>query len=438
MRLEDMKNDIPETPDFIHNMIQNEVAKQLADNKVANLRRRKRWTAPKVAAVAAACALAVSTAVYAGVNLYHWFLEKQGSYGVSVKIDAGDAVKKIALPDEVPEVDLSAKYIPEGMSWIDEYHLQYPEHDMTGGFSFSFVLLDKNDLGQVVQDQNVIDSEERTFGKYQGIYLKYNSITESGALNQRIYLVCPDLYRVLMIYIGDDVSKDEAIKVAENLVIEGNTTMVKTAGLPTWSGEMISEKTEDDNDEISTSVNEKKLPIYQIGDTFDLDVIGENTNGEYLEKTISAKVDSVQISDDLQLLDPDKIPQKWTEAIDADGKLSTNTLNYVKSGDGIDSLDEIVKSGIVPLLAACSVVASAKAAAPAELNFSWTTQPSVSLYAALAEVTSSPLRISSPSAVEPLRNTILAVVPISSIAVCGLKSASPVFHLRYLSWMGCL
>ena len=136
-----------------------------------------------------------------------------------------------------------------------------------------------------------------------------------------------------MIYIGDDVSKDEAIKVAENLVIEGNTTMVKTAGLPTWSGEMISEKTEDDNDEISTSVNEKKLPIYQIGDTFDLDVIGENTNGEYLEKTISVKVDSVQISDDLQLLDPDKIPQEWAEAIDADGKLATNTLNYVKSGD---------------------------------------------------------------------------------------------------------
>ena len=63
MRLEDMKNDIPETPDFIHNMIQNEVAKQLADNKVANLRRRKRWTAPKVAAVAAACAQGPRTAM---------------------------------------------------------------------------------------------------------------------------------------------------------------------------------------------------------------------------------------------------------------------------------------------------------------------------------------------------------------------------------------
>ena len=40
---------------------------------------------------------------------------------------------------------------------------------MTGGFSFSFVLLDKNDLGQVVQDQNVIDSEERTFGNTRDI-----------------------------------------------------------------------------------------------------------------------------------------------------------------------------------------------------------------------------------------------------------------------------
>lgn len=67
-----------------------------------------------------------------------------------------------------------------------------------------------------------------------------------------------------MIYIGDDVSKDEAIKVAENLVIEGNTTMVKTAGLPTWSGEMISEKTEDDNAEISTSVNEKNYPFTKL------------------------------------------------------------------------------------------------------------------------------------------------------------------------------
>lgn len=346
MRLENMKNDIPETPDFIHKMIQNEVAKQMGDTKVVNQQRRKRWTASKVAAVAAACTLAVSTAAYAGVNLYHWFLEKQGAYGVAVKIDADSAAKETVLPDEVPEVDLFARYIPKGMSWNDDYHLQYPGYEQTGGFSFAFVLLDKNDLGQVVQDQNVVDSEARTFGKYQGVYLKYNSITESGTFNQRIYLACPDLYRVLMIYIGDDVSKDEAIKVAENLVISESTTMVKTAGLPTWSEDRTAERIEE-NDELLTSVDEKKLTIYQVGDTFKLDVTGEDTNGEYLTGTISAKVDSIQIKDDLQLLDPDKIPEKWTEAVGSDGKLLTNTLNYVKAGDGINSLDEIVKSEAV-------------------------------------------------------------------------------------------
>ena len=37
MRLEDMKSDIPETPDFIHKMIQNEVAKQIQDTKKKNM-----------------------------------------------------------------------------------------------------------------------------------------------------------------------------------------------------------------------------------------------------------------------------------------------------------------------------------------------------------------------------------------------------------------
>ena len=85
--------------------------------------------------------------------------------------------------------------------------------------------------------------------------------------------------------------------------------------MSTWSEDMIAEKIENDDDEIITSVNEKELPVYQIGDTFDLNATGEDTNGEYLTKTISAKVDSIQIADDLQLLEPDKIPEEWTEAI---------------------------------------------------------------------------------------------------------------------------
>ncbi|MFR8219653.1 MAG: hypothetical protein ACLU9T_00665 [Blautia faecis] len=101
----------------------------------------------------------------------------------------------------------------------------------------------------------------------------------------------------------------------------------------------MAEKIENDDDEIITSVNEKELAcLLQIGDcTFDLKwAIREDTNGEYLTKTISAK-GGFQSRSQMTFsffLSLDKIPEEWTEAIGADGKLSANTLNYVKSGDG--------------------------------------------------------------------------------------------------------
>ena len=51
MRLEDMKNNIPETPDFIHKMVQEEVNRQLQDTKVVSIKKRK-WNKMQVAATA--------------------------------------------------------------------------------------------------------------------------------------------------------------------------------------------------------------------------------------------------------------------------------------------------------------------------------------------------------------------------------------------------
>ena len=171
MRLEDMKKNIPETPEFIHTMIQSEVKKQLQDTKVVNIqtRRVKKWTGARVAAAITVCVLATSTIVYAGAKLYHMFLEKQGAYSIVTGIKADGSTGKINLPEKIHDIDISAGYIPEGMEWIDEFHLEYPEHDRTGGFSFASVLLDEDDLSKVMQDKNVVDCEERTFGNYEGV-----------------------------------------------------------------------------------------------------------------------------------------------------------------------------------------------------------------------------------------------------------------------------
>ena len=81
MRLEEMKNNIPETPDFIHKMVQEEVSRQLQDTKVVPMKKRK-WNKVQAAAAAALCLLATSTVAYAGNRLYHMYVEKQGNYRV--------------------------------------------------------------------------------------------------------------------------------------------------------------------------------------------------------------------------------------------------------------------------------------------------------------------------------------------------------------------
>ena len=126
MRLEDMKKDIPETPEFIHTMIQSEVKKQLQDTKVVNIqtRRVKKWTGARVAAAIAVCVLATSTIAYAGTKLYHMFLEKQGAYSIVTGINADGSTGKINLTEKIHDIDISAGYIPEGMEWIDELHLE--------------------------------------------------------------------------------------------------------------------------------------------------------------------------------------------------------------------------------------------------------------------------------------------------------------------------
>lgn len=345
MRLEDMKKDIPETPEFIHTMIQSEVKKQLQDTKVVNIqtRRVKKWTGARVAAAIAVCVLATSTIVYAGTKLYHMFLEKQGAYSIVTGIKADGSTGKINLPERIHDIDISAGYIPEGMEWIDEFHLEYPEHDRTGGFSFASVLLDEDDLSKVMQDKNVVDCEERTFGNYEGVYLKYNDLAEDGSFNQRIYLLRPDVYRVITVYIGDDISKEDAIKVVENLVITENDTMIETAGLYTWS-EMVSPE-ESSGEAVMTSIADNKLPMHQVGETFNMLAYGEDSDGNYIEdNNISVCVDAVHVEDDLQMLGQNDVPEEWVTAVGADGKIVNNTLSYIKSGDGVNTVDEIVKT----------------------------------------------------------------------------------------------
>jgi hypothetical protein len=280
------------------------------------------------------------------MSFYHIYSEKNGTYGVITTIEP-ETGQSIVLPDEVSRVEIQANYIPEGMEWTEDGKLNYS--DQTGGFSFLALLLDQPDISADIEDTDVVETETRTFGKYEGTYIRRNDLdtTESVTYNQRFYLLCPEEYRVLVVYVSNHVSKEEAYKVMENLELVETGEMIETAEeYSTWSN-FINPETDNSESEMITSLSEDSLIIHQIGEAVAVQMSGEDENGEWIDSSdtnITATVNQVQIADDLSLLKEDYIPEEWKAAVGADGKLVQNELSYIKAGDGVDTIDEIVST----------------------------------------------------------------------------------------------
>ena len=342
MRLDELKNDFPDIPDFVHDMIQEEVEKQVNSSNITPIQRKSKFnrSISRGAAAAAVCIIATSTVAYAGTKFYHMYLEKQGNYGTLTTIKSDENSEDVKLPEEIHEISVTSNYIPEGMEWIAEgYKLGYKDTFDTAGITVDTVLMDEKSLDKSLLDRNVIESENHVFGSYDGIYLKYNTINGENSFDQRIYLLCPEEYRVLILYIGNTISKEEAYKFADNLVITEEDEMIKTADMTAWS-DIIEPTVYADKIDVTNG----QLSVRQIGEAFNLDSYAEDNNGNNITTDkVTACVDKVQIADNLQLLDSDKIPKAWKTAVDANGKLVQNHLSYIKKGDGVNNLDSVVR-----------------------------------------------------------------------------------------------
>ena len=323
-------------------MIQEEVEKQVNSSNITPMQRKSKLnrSISRVAAAAAVCIIATSTVAYAGTKLYHMYLEKQGNYGTLTTIKSDENSEDVKLPEEIHEISVTSNYIPEGMEWtVGRYKLGYKDALDKAGITIDTVLMDKKSLDKSLLDRNVIESENHVFGSYDGIYLKYNTINGENSFDQRIYLLCPEEYRVLTLYIGNTISKEEAYKFAENLVITEEDEMIKTADMITWS-DIIEPTVYADKIDVTNG----QLSVRQIGEAFNLDSYAEDNNGNNITTDkVTACVDKVQIADNLQLLDSDKIPKAWKTAVDANGKLVQNHLSYIKKGDGVNNLDSVVR-----------------------------------------------------------------------------------------------
>lgn len=356
MRLEDLKQQYPDPPEFIHQMILDEVEKQINCNKEGgrtNLikKRRHPWTVRRIAAASLAACLAVGTVGFAAAGIYHLQMEKNGKYGAQIRVETdADEGGAAPLPEKIADVKIEAEYIPKGMSWQDERHLKYEDADRKDEFfTFETLLLDTDNAVENIEENYAAEREETHFGEYEGVYIRWAAAEGQGP-GQKIYLLCPEKQRVVVIYIGSEVSREEAYKVASGIRLSDTNTMLDTSKMWKWSEFVSAQKgsdaTEQVQSDVCTSVPKGEMKLHKIGKPVMLEVAGQDTEGNYVSTSedITGTVDSVEVSDDLSLLGGDAVPDIWQKEVGPDGKLLNNTLSYMKKGDGVNTLDEEVRT----------------------------------------------------------------------------------------------
>ena len=64
------------------------------------------------------------------------YLEHRGQYSVATGINVDEGTKKIQLPEEIHDIQISAGYIPDGMEWMDDYKLNTLTHHIRVAFPY--------------------------------------------------------------------------------------------------------------------------------------------------------------------------------------------------------------------------------------------------------------------------------------------------------------
>lgn len=341
MGFENLKQDFPEMPKEIRTMIREEVEKQI---KAEHPKRKSRKAVRRTLAASLAAVMLCGVTVFAGVSIYRMQLQKTGEHGVSIDITENEdaAGSTGETPAVIPNVRLEVGYLPQGMVETEQGKYSFEDALYQGGVSMAFFRMDTGDDQFEIQHGDVLAGEEFTAGGYQGVYLEYPDLYgDDITFNQRIYVAYTDVHYVMEMYAASDVSKEEALKIAENvkLIPTEDTDGEDLVVAQNWSDyQKASESSpEEEGVEVITSVAAERMGnTHKTGDSFPVD-----------DQGLMAKVADVKISDDLSLLDSSLVDEDLKGETDAGGKLRPATIQYVKEGD-MDSLSEEVSSREVP------------------------------------------------------------------------------------------
>lgn len=363
MRLEDRKDTFPKMPEEIKKMIEKEVAVQIKSRqeesmdpehtrqsgkmeenaKIIKYRRKKKDIVRRILVASMVTALALATTVGAGV-VYQMHNEKVGKYGVKTKIEGQQTAETENLEAKTDYVELTTSYLPDGMVQTEEGKYSFEDNYMEGGISMVVYRLPQNEKVDDLLSTDVAESEELEVGGRPAVYLE-----KVSSAAKKLYVIYAEHGYMLEMFAFPDVTKDEMIRIAEGLTVaptektEGNCVMQLCDWNQTEEAEEKGEPVDSDSDREFSFDKTKMENTHAIGESINMEHAGiDNMPG------LTATVTSVELSDNSSILADGMLDADAMKAFDADGNLLPMKLEYKKSGDGINTTDEVVKTETLP------------------------------------------------------------------------------------------
>ncbi|MCD7955027.1 MAG: DUF4367 domain-containing protein [Lachnospiraceae bacterium] len=395
MNLENLREEFPEMPESMRTMIEREVAAQMSvetPTRKAEQHQKNRSTGRKKAGktflLVAAAAAIMCTTVAAGTAIRaRFFTETEGDYGVNITIGPAETetdsegsmaamLDGLEVPEEIPaSVTVEASYLPEGMVQYDDgWKIDYEDDIWGGSFSITEEIVGENPAETQISETNVVDSEELELNGHYALWLEKEYLDDgSENTTQMLYILYPEVWRILRIYcMNGEVTKDELLAVAEGLVVTGSEETMLLADAYTIDDRETDVETElEDYDSYEengayTAVEAVAVEenLHQIGDSFEISTYSDSEADEEFFHTVSVRVSETWVSDNMSILGDD-----WHSILDSgiytndlqtysdeDGSLLPMQIDYVKAGDGVDSLNTVVKTEEVEQKLICATI----------------------------------------------------------------------------------
>ncbi|MCD7736682.1 MAG: hypothetical protein LUI07_06940 [Lachnospiraceae bacterium] len=401
MNLENMREEFPEMPESMRTMIEREVARQMSVGMLSAARlegakaeqpQKNRSTGRKKAGktfllIAAAAAVMCTTVVAGTAIRARFFTETEGDYGVNITIGSAETetdsegsmaamLAGLEVPEEIPaSVTVEASCIPEGMVQYDDgWKIDYEDDIWGGSFSIAEEIMGENPAETQSSETNVVDSEELELNGHYAVWLEKEYLDDgSENTTQMLYILYPEVWRILRIYCRNgDVTKDELLAVAEGLIVTGSEETMLLADAYTIDDREADAETELENYDfyeengacmtVDAAAVEENL--HQIGDPFEISAWSDSEADEESFHTVSVGVSDVQVSDNMSILGDD-----WKSILDSgiytsdlqtysdeEGNLLPMQIDYVKAGDGVNSLNTVVKTEEVEQKLICATI----------------------------------------------------------------------------------